>query len=446
MEQQNQGIPKAGTGEQRKYTDHSSDPIFRNFINSIRSPITKKSYTQSLNKYYLSRPENINLTLKQIIFKTPKTIEYELLDIIYEMKEKQGLSYSTIHSTLASIVHFFEINDVSINKRKLNKFKGENIAKFEYRSYTHEEINTILSWVDERAKASVLLMASTGLRVGALPDIKLKHLRRWNISNDNSGSGSGPYVYQITVYANSPNHKYQTFCTPEAAKIIDEYLEFRKRHGDNIKRDPTTDNWLPGESSLFVRNFNTEQQMLLNLPISAIFSISVVPKTFTRAIIKALEQSGKRDRLKLVEEQGSTEYEKRSNYAKHKNEIHPCHSLRIFAVTQMQRAKVDKTVREMLVGHSTGLDKAYYKPQDEEILQEYLKAVNLLTINNEHRLKTQLDYYKQREDKLVKMGLELQERDEGINELREQVRITQDAVATLSDRLQTLFSENIRNN
>ena len=116
------------------------------------------------------------------------------------MKEKQGLSYSTIHSTLASIVHFFEINDVSINKRKLNKFKGENIAKFEYRSYTHEEINTILSWVDERGKASVLLMASTGMRVGALPDIKLKHLRRWNISNDNSGSGLAQYVYQITIY------------------------------------------------------------------------------------------------------------------------------------------------------------------------------------------------------------------------------------------------------
>ena len=68
----------------------------------------------------------------------------------------------------------------------------------------------------------------------------------------------------------------------------------------------------------------------------------------------------------------------------------------------MQRAKIDKTIREMLVGHSTGLDKAYYKPQDEEILQEYLKAVNLLTIQNEYRLQTQLDYYKQREDKLGK--------------------------------------------
>ena len=333
------------------------------------------------------------------------------------MKEKQGLSYSTIHSTLASIVHFFEINGVSINKRKLNKFKGENIAKFEYRSYTHEEINTILSWVDERGKASVLLMASTGMRVGALPDIKLKHLRRWNISNDNSGSGLAQYVYQITVYANSPNHKYKTFCTSESAKIIDEYLEFRKRHGDNIKRDPDTGNWLPGELSLFVRNFNTEQQMLRNLPNSVMFAISVVPKTFTRAIIKALEQPGKRDRLKLVEEQVSTDYEKRSSYAKHKNEIHPCHSLRIFALTQMQRAKVDKTIREMLIGHSTGPDSVYYKPQDEEIYQEFLKAVNLLTINNEYRLQTQVAYYKQREDKLVKIDQELQKKDQHIEQL-----------------------------
>ena len=86
-QQHNQGLPKPVRGESKKYSDHSSDLFFRNFMNSIRSPITKKSYTQSLNKYYLSRPENINLTLQQIISKNPKTIEYELLDIIYEMKD-----------------------------------------------------------------------------------------------------------------------------------------------------------------------------------------------------------------------------------------------------------------------------------------------------------------------------------------------------------------------
>ena len=45
-------------------------------------------------------------------------------------------------------------------------------------------------------------------------------------------------------------------------------------------------------------------------------------------------------------------------------------SRRRFCITNLQQAKVDKTIREMLVGHSAGLDKAYYKPQEEMILEE----------------------------------------------------------------------------
>ena len=74
--------------------------------------------------------------------------------------------------------------------------------------------------------------------------------------------------------------------------------------------------------------------------------------------------------------------------------------MRIFAVTQMQKAKLDKTIRLMIVGRSTGLDKSYYKPQDDEILQEYLKAVDLLTISNENKLQKQVQYYKGRADML----------------------------------------------
>ncbi len=72
-------------------------------------------------------------------------------------------------------------------------------------------------------------MASIGMRVGALPDLKLKHLKKWNVQD------VLPYhVYLITVYAISPNDKYTTFCTPEATKAIDDYLSLRKRYGDNL--------------------------------------------------------------------------------------------------------------------------------------------------------------------------------------------------------------------
>ncbi len=42
------------------------------------------------------------------------------------------------------------------------------------------------------------------------------------------------------------------------------------------------------------------------------------------------------------------------------------------------------------------MDAIYYKPQDEEILEKYLKAVDFLIINNEHRLQKQLYHYKRK--------------------------------------------------
>ncbi len=57
----------------------------------------------------------------------------------------------------------------------------------------------------------------------------------------------------------------------------------------------------------------------------------------------------------------------------------------------------------MLVGHSTCLDKSYYKPQEEEILQEYLKAVDALTINNENKLKKQIEEVTKEKDQIKAM-------------------------------------------
>jgi hypothetical protein len=45
----------------------------------------------------------------------------------------------------------------------------------------------------------------------------------------------------------------------------------------------------------------------------------------------------------------------------------------------------------MLLGHKIGLASAYYKPTEQEMLSEYMKAVNLLTINEENRLKLKLE-------------------------------------------------------
>ncbi len=148
------------------------------------------------------------------------------------------------------------------------------------------------------------------------------------------------HLYQITVYANSPKDRYTTFCTPECAKAIDNYLYIRKRCGENLKQDPQTSNWIPAETCLLIKNFNKEQY--------PIFPIKIISDSITKYVVSKLEESGQRTRQRIV---GNSQEEKNSEAAKFKNALYPCHSLRIFAVTDMQRSKVDKTIREMLVGH-----------------------------------------------------------------------------------------------
>ena len=54
----------------------------------------------------------------------------------------------------------------------------------------------------------------------------------------------------------------------------------------------------------------------------------------------------------------------------------------------------------MLMGHSVGLDDSYYRPNEKQLLAEYSKAINELTINEENRLRTELDVLKEKHDKI----------------------------------------------
>jgi hypothetical protein len=75
---------------------------------------------------------------------------------------------------------------------------------------------------------------------------------------------------------------------------------------------------------------------------------------------------------------------------KKRNVIARAHGFRKFATTNLIRAKINPEAREMLLGHSISLTGAYYRPGDDEILSEYVKAVDLLTINDENRLRHEL--------------------------------------------------------
>ena len=117
------------------------------------------------------------------------------------------------------------MNDIRINKEKIGKFLGESSRKNTDRAYTHEEIKRLLDAADVRMKCVVLLMASTGMRVGAIQDLKLKHLEELREK-----------IYKITVYEKSTD-EYYAVCSPECYSIIQSYLEYRQKSGEILDNE-----------------------------------------------------------------------------------------------------------------------------------------------------------------------------------------------------------------
>ena len=80
---------------------------------------------------------------------------------------------------------------------------------------------------------------------------------------------------------------------------------------------------------------------------------------------------------------------------------------------------------EILMGHgssSRGLKANYYRPKEEYLLQQYLKVVDLLTVNEEQKLSIQVKELldKDRSNELI-IKEKLQEKDDAYIALSDQV-------------------------
>ena len=75
-------------------------------------------------------------------------------------------------------MHFYAMNDITLNRKKIGRYVPVNIRKHNDRTYTREEVTRLLEFCDLRDRSIVLLFASTGMRIGAIPDLRLEHLTK----------------------------------------------------------------------------------------------------------------------------------------------------------------------------------------------------------------------------------------------------------------------------
>jgi integrase len=105
----------------------------------------------------------------------PKLIQSNIIDFLIYLRDK-GKSPNTISSYLAAIKHFYDMNDIILNWKKIKSFRGEFYLVVDDEAYTAEQIKLLVDNADMRDKAIILLMASSAMRAGAIPKLKIKDL------------------------------------------------------------------------------------------------------------------------------------------------------------------------------------------------------------------------------------------------------------------------------
>jgi hypothetical protein len=163
-----------------------------------------------------------------------------------------------------------------------------------------------------------------------------------------------------------------------------------------------------------------------NVNYGAKWELATYPKKLNSyAIKRILERGFMVSRLK----KNLKKCEKRHEYK-------TAHGFRKFYKTRTEQMMRPLNV-EITLGHDIGLSGSYYKPTEKEVLEDYLKAVDLLTINNNQKiLEKQINELKENsKDNEYIIKAKLQEKEEQIQELKNNDKVKEDALAHLSDQL-----------
>ena len=405
-------ITLALSKEKEKESNHlnQTPKYYRNFIQSGLAPKTLESYNAKLRrqKQFLgiqpsssssspskkkrkTKPSSFNIPdyaeedyAKLIEGKSVNQIEDEISKSIEWLKEHHYARQSQTHH-LAAISKFFSMNRVNLNKDWLWSFiSKEDVVviktdedmerREEGRGYSLDEISTLLEFCKSlRTRVMILLMASTGMRLGSLPKLKVGHL----MLVEEHG------LYQIHVDAYSKEDHYFTFCTPECRKVIDNYLDDRRRDGERITKS----------SPLLRAEYNTRD------PFDVANKVKPISEpTVKQCISQVLYDSGLRTPLAIDT----------SITLNNRRAVPMDHGFHKFFGTSCRHAGMHDDYVKWLSGRELGgSEDPYFLPQPDssgiyrELLEGnskkvgYLDAIDFLTIDNSKRL--------QRENEMLKV-------------------------------------------
>jgi hypothetical protein len=351
------------------------------FMAAIKSPATKKAYDISLRRYlnYTNKKETDELLLQK---ENPRYIEYQLIDYIKSLRNS-GVSYSTIKFLIAPIITFYQLNDVVINRKKVSRYMGEYKRVVKDQAYSTESIETALRTADARMRMCILILSSCGCRIGSLPNLTLGSLTKLPDYG----------LYKIVFYEGT-NNEYYSFLTKEASDTgVDNFLSYRIRCGEKISFNTTTQKWEPSNVPLIRQQFDvTDLLQVRNPKPMTIYALrGALTLHLIRSGIRIMEHPTAPDSLKRI-----------------RKSIALANGFRKRAISIFIEANLNHEIRELIVDHATMLDQNYFRPSQESVLREFLKAEPLLCIDPSVRLQKENEQLKIEKSSLDALAAEVE--------------------------------------
>jgi hypothetical protein len=385
-----------------------SDP-YSTFIYGMRSPKTKEKCIGRFRTFldFIQIPGEDMIHRCKVFCEminsnnTPWLLANILKFLQYQREkfERKEIAAGTVKNYYQAVKLFCDMNDIPVPWKKIRKGLPR-VRKFgEDRAPTIEEIRKIIEYPDRRIKAIVCTMVSSGIRVGAWDFLKFKHIAP--LKRDGKIVAA-----KLIVYAGEDD-EYFTFISSEAYYELEKWRQYRIQSGEPV----TTESWV-------MRNiWNTKKGYTRGL-VSA--PVKLQSEGVKRLVEDALWTQGVRGKL------GGN---------KKRHEFQTDHGFRKFFKTRCELSKVNSLHIEILMNHSIGISVSYMKPTEEDLLTDYLNAVDSLTLNTEYLMQKQVDKIKQenKDNEYIIRG-KLQEKEQEIQLLNQRDSVNADAIATLSEQ------------
>jgi hypothetical protein len=106
-----------------KYKEIPRGEAYSNFVDSLRSAVSRRTYTYCIRYYMAFRNSDDLYSIIATDLENPKLAEAKVKDFILTTRQQHKISHAYLNLTMASLRHLYNMNEVFLNWKKLSKFR-----------------------------------------------------------------------------------------------------------------------------------------------------------------------------------------------------------------------------------------------------------------------------------------------------------------------------------